>query len=171
MPDAMCLWKLDANAYTKDDDDDGGGGDNIVDDGIKFWRPRAKYSETHIRLSPGALSIGCFRYLWLSLTPASSRVAIFLFYFATATTSDVIKFKVLPVSYLISQREACIVFDFFSLLSLFFIFEVRHFRWIRLFFSASLGRYQRKGTELLQDKCVEKFLFFYYRWNDDSTFQ
>lgn len=128
MPDAMCLGKLDANAYTEDDD-------NVVEEGIEFWRPRAKYSETH---SPflGRASYWLLPAVSLIIFDFGFVARCYIFFYSLRQKRNKIEGAACWLSYFISQREACIVFDFFFSSILLFIFEVRHLRWISFFFRA-----------------------------------
>lgn len=163
MPDAMCLGKLDANAYTEDDD-------NVVEEGIEFWRPRAKYSETH---SPflGRASYWLLPAVSLIIFDFGFVARCYIFFYSLRQKRNKIEGAACWLSYFISQREACIVFDFFFSSILLFIFEVRHLRWISFFFRAfRVAVIIGKAPNCFRVN-ASKFRFFYYRWNDDSTFQ
>lgn len=129
----------------------------------------------HIRLSSGALPIGCFRYLWLSLTLASSRVAILFFFLQKQQQRKRNKIQGdacwANFFYLVARSVHCFRFFFFSVLASHFRGATFTLNFLFFFCCSSHGRYQRKGTELLEELRRKFLRFFYYLWNDDSTFQ
>lgn len=170
MPDAMCHW-IDANPHVDDDDDDDD--EDNVDDGIKFEAPKPS-SETHIHVSLVRFLLVAsviFDYLWLWLRYALlfCFFVFFLLFFLFCIKCNKIQGAtccLLPVGFyspiLFHGAKCCL-----------FVFLVLHFRGATFaqsifFYRASFGRYHGKGTKMLEDKCVANF---YYRWNDDGTFQ